>query len=82
MKGGVPTLRKFRGAAVFSCMGLGGTLPGRGAYHVARVYVFDFRWGSVAVGGVGMWVTGCFMELWVTLFAGRGKAALWLFHVL
>ncbi len=37
---------------------------------------------SVAVGGVGMWVTGCFMGLWKTLFAGRGKAALWLFHVL
>ena len=43
MKGGVPTLRKFCGAAVFSCKGLGGTLPGRGAYQIARVYVFDFR---------------------------------------
>ena len=31
---------------------------------------------SVAVGGVGMWVTGCLMKLWVTLFAGRGKAVL------
>ena len=43
MKGGVPTLRKFCGAAVFSCRGLGGTSPGRGAYHVARVYVLDLR---------------------------------------
>ena len=43
MKGGVPTLRKFCGAAVFSCKGVGGTSHGRGAYHVARVYVFDFR---------------------------------------
>ena len=42
-KGGVPALRKFCGAAVFSCKGLGGTSPGRGAYHVARVYVLDFR---------------------------------------
>lgn len=31
---------------------------------------------SVVVGVVGMWVTGCLMELWETLFAGRGKAAL------
>ena len=23
-----------------------------------------------------MWVTGCLMELWKTLFAGRGKAVL------
>ena len=36
----------------------------------------------VVVGIVGMCITGCFMELWVTLFAGRGKAALSLFHVL
>ncbi len=43
MKGGVPTLRNFCGAAVFSCKGVGGTLPGRGAYQIARVYVFDFR---------------------------------------
>ena len=43
IKGGVPTLRKFCGAAVFSCKGLGGTSPGRGAYHVARVYVLHFR---------------------------------------
>lgn len=43
MKGGVPTLRNFCGAAVFSCKGLGGTLPGRGAYQIAHVYVFDFR---------------------------------------
>ena len=42
-KGGVPTLRNFCGAAVFSCKGLGGTLPGRGAYQIARVYVLDFR---------------------------------------
>ena len=42
-KGGVPALRKFCGAAVFSCKGLGGTSHGRGAYHVARVYVLDFR---------------------------------------
>ena len=32
-------------------------------------------WASVVVGVVGMWVTGCLMELWETLFAGRGKAA-------
>jgi hypothetical protein len=31
---------------------------------------------SVVVGIVGMCITGCLMELWVTLFAGRGKAAL------
>ena len=37
---------------------------------------------SVVVGIVGMCITGCLMELWVTLFAGRGKAALSLFHVL
>ena len=43
MKGGVPTLRKFCGAAVFSCKGLDGTSPGRGAYQIARVYVLDFR---------------------------------------
>lgn len=30
----------------------------------------------VAAGIVGMCITGCLMELWVTLFAGRGKAAL------
>ena len=42
-KGGVPTPRKSCGAAVFSCKGLGGASPGRGAYHVARVYVLDFR---------------------------------------
>lgn len=36
------------------------------------------RKGSVSVvaGVVGMWVTGCLMELWETLFAGRGKAVL------
>ena len=42
-KGGVPTPRKSCGAAVFSCKGLGGASPGRGAYHVAHVYVLDFR---------------------------------------
>ena len=31
---------------------------------------------SVAVGIVEMCITGYLMELWVTLFAGRGKAAL------
>ena len=31
---------------------------------------------SVVVGIVGMCITGCLMELWVTLFEGRGKAAL------
>jgi hypothetical protein len=31
---------------------------------------------SVAVGIVGMCITGYLMELWVTLFAGYGKAAL------
>ena len=31
---------------------------------------------SAVVGIVGMCITGCLMELWVTLFAGRGKAAL------
>ena len=31
---------------------------------------------SVGVGIVGMCITACFMELWVTMFAGRGKAAL------
>ncbi|WP_277934968.1 hypothetical protein [Parablautia intestinalis] len=40
------------------------------------------RGDSVVVGIVGMCITGCLMELWVTLFAGRGKAALSLFHVL
>ena len=29
-----------------------------------------------------MCITGCLLELWVTLFAGRGKATLSLFHVL
>lgn len=31
---------------------------------------------SVAIGIVGMCITACFMELWVTMFAGRGKAVL------
>ena len=43
VKAAVPALRKSCGAAVFSCKGLGGASPGRGAYHVARVYVLDFR---------------------------------------
>lgn len=30
---------------------------------------------SVVVGIVGMRITGYLMELWVTLFAGREKAA-------
>lgn len=38
-------------------------------------------WASVVVGVVGMWVTGCLMELWETVFAGCGKAP-GLFHVL
>ena len=40
------------------------------------------RGNFVVVGIVGMCITGYLMELWVTLFAGRGKAALQLFHVL
>lgn len=62
-----------------------------GAYHVACVYVSDSdtsfkvfvlmkeREGAVfvvAVGIVGMCITALLMELWETLFAGRGKAAL------
>ena len=31
---------------------------------------------SAGVGIVGKCITACFMELWVTVFAGRGKAAL------
>ena len=31
---------------------------------------------SVGVGIVEMCITGCLMELWATLFAGCGKAAL------
>ncbi len=47
-------------------------------------FILDIRNGkdSVVVGIVGMCITGCLMELWVTLFAGRGKVALSLFHVL
>lgn len=37
---------------------------------------------AVLVGVVGMCITGLHIALWVTLFAGRGKAVLWLFHVL
>ena len=62
-----------------------------GAYHVACVYVPDSdtsfkvfalmneREGAVfvvTVGIVGMCITALLMELWETLFAGRGKAAL------
>lgn len=32
---------------------------------------------SIVVGIVGICITGYLMELWVTLFAGREKAALW-----
>ena len=31
---------------------------------------------SVVVGIVGMCITGCLLELWITLFVGRGKAGL------
>ena len=31
---------------------------------------------SVVIGIVEMCITDCVMELWVTLFAGRGKAVL------
>ena len=41
-----------------------------------RVFVDRYERDSVVVGIVGMCITGCLMELWVTLFAGRGKAAL------
>ena len=41
VKAAVPALRKFCGAAVFSCKGLGGTFPGRGAYHVADIDICD-----------------------------------------
>ena len=37
---------------------------------------------AVLVGIVEMCITALHMELWETLFAGRGKAALPLFHVL
>ena len=46
-KGGVPTLRKFCGAAVFSCKGLGATLPGRGAYQMdAPISLVDVPGGE------------------------------------
>jgi len=37
---------------------------------------------AVLIGVVELCITGLYIALWVTLFAGRGKAALWLFHVL
>ena len=40
-----------------------------------RVFVDRYERDSVVVGIVGMCITGCFMELWVTLFAECGKAA-------
>ena len=40
------------------------------------------EWDSVVVGIGGNVYNWLLMELWVTLFAGRGKAALSLFHVL
>jgi hypothetical protein len=53
-------------------------------YQILKILLFDMRNEriSVVVGIVGMCITGCLLELWVTLFAGRGKAALSLFHVL
>ena len=41
-----------------------------------RVFVDRHERDSVVVGIVGMCITGCLMELWVTLFAECGKAAL------
>ena len=41
-----------------------------------RDFVDRYERDSVVVGIVGMCITGYLMELWVTLFAGRGKAAL------
>ena len=38
--------------------------------------VFRKVWILYKFGFVGMCITACFMELWVTVFAGRGKAAL------
>ena len=38
--------------------------------------VFRKVWILYKFGFVEMCITGCLMELWVTLFAGRGKAAL------
>ncbi len=38
--------------------------------------VFRKVWILYKFGFVGMCITGCLMELWVTLFAGCGKAAL------
>jgi len=38
--------------------------------------VFRKVWILYKFGFVGMCITGYLMELWVTLFAGRGKAAL------
>jgi len=39
-------------------------------------YVRENERDFVVVGIVGMCITGCLMELWVTLFAECGKAAL------
>ena len=41
-----------------------------------RVFVDRYERDSVVVGIVGMCITALLMELWETLFAGRGKAAL------
>ena len=41
-----------------------------------RVFVDRYERDSVVVGIVGMCIIGCLMELWVTLFAECGKAAL------
>ena len=56
-----------------------GTIIGTGIFFKPQA-VFDAT-GSASFGLMA-WVIGCFMGLWKTLFAGRGKAALWLFHVL
>ena len=46
-------------------------------YQILKILLFDMRNErvSVVVGIVGMCITGCLLELWVTLFAGRGKTA-------
>ena len=46
------------------------------ALNPYRVFVDRYERDSVVVGIVGMCITGCLMELWVTLFAECGKAAL------
>ena len=48
-------------------------------FYTAKAEFIGFPvkvWISPKFGFVGMCITGCLMELWVTLFAGRGKAAL------